>query len=92
MTIRRSYVPDLLLGNSAGLNIMRYNTVLDLTEYAKMVVLDTVIGSTACVKNNVFVSTACAINQYLLIKSPLYQDPIVKLGIKIQFFIQQETI
>ena len=92
MTIRRPYVPDLLLGTGAGLNIVRYNIVLELTAYAKIVVPNTVLGSTVCVKNTVFVSTSCAINQYLLIKNPLHQDPIVKIGVKIQYFIQQETM
>ena len=92
MTIRRPYVPDLILGTGSGLNIVRYSIVLELTAYAKIVVPNTVLGSTVCVKNAVFFSIECAIHQYLLIKSPLYQDLIVKLGLKIQYFIQQETM
>ena len=92
MTISRPYVPYLLLGTSDGINIVRYNIVLDLTAYTKIEVPNTVLGSTACVKNDVFFSTACVINQYLLIKSPLYKEPMVNLGVKIQYFIQQETM
>ena len=61
-----SYVPDLLLGPGLGLNIVRYNTVLDSTVYVEIMVPNTLLGSTVCIKNKLIGSTACAINTVLV--------------------------
>ena len=45
VTICRPYVPDLLLVTGAGLNSMRYNAVLDSTEYIEIMVPNTVLGT-----------------------------------------------
>ena len=66
VTIRRSYVIDLLLGTGAILNSVRYNIVLDSTSYVKIMVPNVVLGSTVCVKNTVLVSKSCAVNVVLV--------------------------
>ena len=58
LTIRRKYVPDLLLGPGTGLNIVRCNTVIESTVYIKVTVSNTVLGSIVCIKNKVLGSTA----------------------------------
>ena len=92
MTIRRPYVTALLLGPGAGLNSVRYNIVLESTSYVAIMVPYKVLGSTVCVSNTVLGSTSRAINQYILVKNSFHRDSIVKLGLKIQYFIQQETM
>ena len=67
MAVHMLYIPALLLGTGSGINIIRYNTVLDSTTYIKIMVPNTLLGSKVCVKNTVFGSTSLAINKYLLI-------------------------
>ena len=66
VTICSPYVPALLLGPGAGLNIVRYNTVLDSTAYVKIMAPNTVLGSTVCIKNTVLGPRVHAINTALV--------------------------
>ena len=86
------YVPVLLLGPGYGLKVVSYNKILESTPYVKVTVPNSVLGSTVCILKALLGSTACTINQYFLIKSPLRRDPIVKLRVKIQYFIQQKIM
>ena len=58
VTICRPYIPALLLGPSAGLNSVRYNNVLDSTSYVKILVSNTILGSSVCIKNTLLGSTS----------------------------------
>ena len=60
--IRRPYVPYLLLGTGAGLNSVRYNTVMDSTACVKIIVPNTILGSIVFIKNALLFSTERYIN------------------------------
>ena len=74
----RPYVPDLLLRPSAGLNIVRYNRLIDLTVRGKIMVPNTVLGTTVLINNPVLGSTSHTISIVLVVLKLIAQGPNIK--------------